>query len=452
MSFMTWIKSNTTIVASVGVIAVALPAAWFGSRWWNTHIRTAREQAVMKDSQALDALRVTFSLNPPFPGDEGVSLPMDAPNIPVARFLKGAKATLDAQVGEVVKLAEQINRADHKPLIDRLFPNPADRLLTLAFIEKLVGKPGLPSAYEDLLKKINAGGPADASSIADLLTEDRTQQVERKRAETGNDKMTPEEEAELTKRLAAIRIAEYQRHARSIAVYATTDAFPQAPRSIPGEPPDIATCFTQQFDYWVIADLLNAIDAANRPDRKSGRVETSIVKRIERIVVEPYAPAGAGQQPSMGAQPGQGPSFGPSLSGRTGGGPDAAYDLRNAEMTLIVESARLPDLLNTLSRTNFTTVTDLDIWETDPWADLEQGYFYGTKHVVRAVIKVETVWLRSWLLTYMPDAMKEQLKPAEAPPEAPPPPPPPRAVAPDEDRPKAKGPPQKRRPGSKLDG
>ena len=55
------------------------------------------------------------------------------------------------------------------------------------------------------------------------------------------------------------------------------------------------------------------------------------------------------------------------------------------------------------------TVTDVDLQEVDIWEELRQGYYYGTEHVVRATISVETVWLRSWVTPIMPDPVKQTL-------------------------------------------
>jgi hypothetical protein len=91
----------------------------------------------------------------------------------------------------------------------------------------------------------------------------------------------------------------------------------------------------------------------------------------------------------------------------------------------------VPELYSALSRSNFMTATGADYTEMDPWADLEQGYLYGNKNVVRAVIRFESVWLRSWTGPLMPDSIKEAMKAAEVAPPPPPPPPPPRATSDD---------------------
>src|ERR1043165_8594740 len=327
---MDWVKANTSIVASAAVIVVALPAAWFGSSLWNGKIKAAREQAVDKASRDLDALKVSYTVAAPFPSGPSLTMPMDAANPAVTKVFKEAREKLDGQIGEVSKIAEGINKGDHKPLVDGMFPNPADKQLSpLAFMEALVGKGDKPSAYRDLLKSINAGGPADAASLAEQLTEERKLALESFQAEHNSTKLGADDEAALAKKLAGYRLAAYKRHARTISVYATEDFFPQAPKVIPPEPPDAAACFKYQFDYWVVADLLKAIDAANRPDGKGGGVEASVVKRIERITLDPPDFPEPGQTASFTGAPATGSAApaGSTLTGRKGGGANGAYDL-----------------------------------------------------------------------------------------------------------------------------
>jgi hypothetical protein len=97
--------------------------------------------------------------------------------------------------------------------------------------------------------------------------------------------------------------------------------------------------------------------------------------------------------------------FNVSFTGRSA--PNSVYDTRAISLSAVVSSARLPDFINAIERTNFMTVTDMDLSEVDPWADLAAGYFYGNEHVVRVNLVIETVWLRSWTSKFMPAATKQ---------------------------------------------
>jgi len=55
-----------------------------------------------------------------------------------------------------------------------------------------------------------------------------------------------------------------------------------------------------------------------------------------------------------------------------------------------------------LAQTNFISVLDVDIQSVDSNDELRKGFFYGDEAVVRASIKLETVWLRDWTMKIMP--------------------------------------------------
>jgi hypothetical protein len=128
--------------------------------------------------------------------------------------------------------------------------------------------------------------------------------------------------------------------------------------------------------------------------------------------------AGAGAAPQA-AVPGMMPlDPGRSITGRYGGDGNTLYDVRRARLTVIVSSARLQEFLEAIPRTNFMTVTDLDLAEVKAWDDLKKGYYYGPEHVVKATVDVESVWLRSWVAPYMPSRLKAAFKIPEPAPDA----------------------------------
>ena len=95
------------------------------------------------------------------------------------------------------------------------------------------------------------------------------------------------------------------------------------------------------------------------------------------------------------------------------------FDVRRMELELIVSSARLQDVINAIHRTNFMTVTLVNIEAVAPEAELGQGFDYGGEHVVRAKLDIESVWLRSWTAKLMPKVLRgalaiPEVAPAEA--------------------------------------
>jgi hypothetical protein len=399
---MDWVKSNVAVVVLSAVIILVLPLAFVGSTYWSGKIKKSRQNAVTQANNDLNALRVTYTLNSPLPGGAPITKSADVPNSELTKFFKEKKQAQEQQVGQVVTIAEEINRK--KPLMEGFFPDAAgpDKRLEMAYL--VVGGRGNPSVYEKLLKSINAGGPADPNSLAQSITELKQQMLDKVRSESGREQMSQEEQEETAKQLAGHRLAAYREHASEISVYATADCLPgEVPQALPSEPPPIEQCFRWQWDYWVIEDLLRAVEAANTSDGRRQSVLNAPIKRVERITLSPMGWSQG--DPNVQAQ--GGPAGPASITGRQSGGGGGLYDIRNAELTLVVASERLPEVMNAISRTNFMTVTGMSISSVDDWTELEDGYYYGTDHVVRVRIPVETVWLRSWTVPLMPQRIKE---------------------------------------------
>lgn len=309
------------------------------------------------------------------------------------------------------------------------------------------------SVYQALLDGLKAGGPAEPVSVLQSVQAQRDQR--RDRILSGSKRELTAEEAErLFKELSEYRLGVYQSRARAVSLYATLDSFavngPEQ-RGIPsasafrGEPSLIndSEFFLAQWDYWMLSDLASAIAMANRDESgKPTDVARSVVKRIERVSLEvpgwylgeaggPEAPQEFNPmtgEPIVAPEPTPAPLQATSLvstnkevsiTGRTTSAENGQYDVRYANLTLVVSSSRLPALLEGLARTNYMTVVGLNLSEVDVPGDLARGYYYGTEHVVRAQVRVETVWLRAWTNKLMPPGVREKLGvpgPAEAPP------------------------------------
>lgn len=439
-----WMKANVAIVVLCAVIILSLPAAFVGSNMWNGKIRKGREAAAAKAMQDLDAQKITYMLPSVLPGEQAKPLVRPVANPKVTEYFKAHRQALEQQINEVSGVAKEMNSKGHAPLLDGVLPTPAGTIKALDFADLIVGKGDKPSVYQDLLKSINAGGPADPVGVADVLHEIEEQFKEKVRSDTSRDKLTTEEEAELQKKLVEARIGQYQQRAGEISVYATRDCLPAGiPRVAPNQPPEAIDCFLWQYDYWVVSDLLRAVDAANGGPDARVKLKDAAVKRVDRITLDP--PTGPSEA---------------TITGRKNSPENKLYDVRNASLSLVVASSKLPEVVNAISRTNFMTVVGMDFHEIDPWADLDQGYYYGAEHVVRADLRIETIWLRSWTEPLMPQAYKDLVAPsAEAVAAAAPSPPPAPAArgkgsAPDADatpsRGKPKPPPkQKQKPQQK---
>jgi hypothetical protein len=196
--------------------------------------------------------------------------------------------------------------------------------------------------------------------------------------------------------------------------------------------------FMHQWNYWVLSDVLSAVRLANTgADGKLMNVENAVVKRVGSIVLmnpdgmktldpRPVSPDEGFEPPAPPAPPAETtPGIaaldkGVSITGRARGGWNKYYEVRRADVTAVVSSARLNEFLKAITQTNYMSVTDLDIEsEVDVWGDLEQGYYYGDEHVVRVKVSIESLWFKEWLAPLMPaevmTALGMELPPEPAP-------------------------------------
>lgn len=435
-----WVKSNLVVVISLVVILIAIPAGFVVSSGWNKKIKTGREAEAKDAMSKLSKTTVTYSVPAVMPGEQSLDLKA-VPNKKLTEWFAAERARAKAEVESVVKDATAFNQKGRKPLIDGLFPkagNPRDRdSKLLEFIQILSGRRegNQPSAYDLLLKKHGAGDKAESAKIASTLR-DMDQRV---RDSNGNRQLTSDELEALTKQLVDRRIGEMRRRAQEVSFFATPAVFAtdsgrrmNGYHNIPVNPgSDVPTheqAFVYQWDFWVLEDVVAAIERANTsPDGERLAVERAPVKRIISLNVKNPPIPGYGipdprqQGRSSESEDESGSAEGPfpggvpldrrvSVTGRTTNiNSNKVYDVRVAELVVVVASDKLQTLLSALSQTNFMTVIDLDMESIDVWGDLKDGYYYGPDHVVKATIVIETVWLRSWLAPFMPMAIANNI-------------------------------------------
>lgn len=445
-----WIKANLLIVVFSALIILTLPAAFVGSSMWSQSIHTKRADEAQKALKSIDDAKMAYQIPAVMPGGQEVSekrFPNTELNALVAKERKklmDAAKTVAQQAEDfnrgVGALAEAVGRQPHKPLVEGLFPKPADgqsaTALTTQFVDKLVDRKDKPSVYAKLLRDVlNAGEPVDPARLGQQLSTTRSTEIQKLLGNSGNDRLSPEQQKVLDERLLEVRRQAYLSRAGEISVYANMSMFPiegsagvsgsVIPKAIPATPPGISLAFQWQMDYWLIRDLLAAVRIANSSTGGGlARLNDSVVKRIDKIEIEqpfavhtgsadpndPAAAAASTPATTVDQLTGLVPTdLNLSVTGRKSSPQNPLYDVRRASMTMVVSTARLRELFNAFAKANFMTVVDMDLFEVDVAADLDQGYFYGNESVVRAKIVVETVWLRGWTEGQFPPGVRKQL-------------------------------------------
>lgn len=422
---LSWIKGHLLIVVSGVLILLFLPAGFVGSRMWNGNIRDKAEKEYKKqDSELSGQQRVQYTLPAVLEGESAVE-ETRAPNARVTEYYASRKQAREEQVGEIVERATAFNRESHDVLVPGLFPeaSSAREQVTLLgeFRRRLVGDERQAGVYELFLRRQGAGSPPDAEEIGGVLNEaqQRLQDQLNAGASTAAGRSTtatPEQQKAMQDELAAQRIALYAARADDLTYYVLPDAItgPAAPGFAPVPTatntanPTIEQAFGWQWDEWVLTDVLRAVAAANSDAVGAPLgVPEAPIKRVDKIAVRfksltPKVADDSGRSTSTGDAPP------PTYTGRLeSAGKD--FDVRMVRLEAIVAPSKLPRFFNALAKTNYMTVTGLQLDPVDPWTEIEAGYYFGSDSVARATIDIETVWLRSWTGPLMPPSVREAL-------------------------------------------
>lgn len=446
-----WVKANLLVVIFSALIVISLPTGFYFSAAWAKDTREKRAKVANDKLKSIEDQKLSYQIPPVMPAGKAVE-DRRPPSLLANAHYQAERARIDKLAKGVTGVAEAFNRGEgkaaadvgrkpHVPLIDGLFPKPSDprqaSILTSEFVALLVDQKGRPSVYTTMLKEIlNAGGPVDPVILGSKLTAERNSQIQRLTGNDPNRKVTPEEQRTLEETLIAFRRNQYLQRASEISVYAGLDIFPiessqgggsggaTIPGQVPSQPPGVSRTFQWQMDYWMIRDLLFAIRAANlSPGGSQLHVNESVIKRVDKIrILDPFAGApasGGSEDPNAAPLPptitvdaltGLVPmDVAWSVTGRKNSPGNPLYDVRLAEIELVVSSAKLKQVFDAFSRTNLMTIVDIDLKSVDVMSELDRGYYLGNESVVKATITVETIWLRSWTEKLFPSGVRKRL-------------------------------------------
>lgn len=428
---MNWVKSNWLIIV-LGVVALAaLPTMWVFSSKMSKTMHATVEKAVKADLTDVgeNASKVTYSVaDVKKPDSKAFEVKTDVNEILTKKFA-AARDSIKKESAEIGIEAVKFNEDGHKPLIEGLFPKPAEADRNRAMYQ--FAREVIENFPQTLLNGANAKGPTDAVALGVSLGDYKRARQERQKA-VG----TPwdqEEAMKLNQELLTLRMDRYKSWANQISFYADTNIFVDLPETVPNPIPPMSRLWDWQLKVWIYQDLFKAMTLANSTAAGGGdgSVLTGPVKRVLKVTVEgpdyadtpdELADTPVSNDPSTivatkdPVTPDQGVSITGRYSGPTTG--NQYYDLRKVTLELIVSPKNLPALFDALTKTNYMTVLRCDMDKLDPEADLKVGYYYGDDHVVKATIQIETIWLRAWTKKYMPKTVRTALnipedKPAE---------------------------------------
>lgn len=403
-----WVKDQWIIVVCSVIALAALPSLWSVSAGWNNTIVEGVQERAQSEYRKVSNPNVNLYVYD-LQGQRQLER-SEAPYRGLIERYSELWAEVEAEMGKVTERANEFNKgAEREVLVSGVLPEPAfgyGQTKPREFASIYINR-----AHRRLLDLMNAGTPPDPAALAQDLQNELTSRVQRFEVSSGT-QMSPAEMEELRNELFARRIATYRDRSTGISVYASEDVFVNVPEVVPEDDIPLAQVWDWQQQYWICQDICRAIALANRvkENQLDIGVPGSVVKRVLEVQPEPSR-IGSGNRAPRGGDPfggdtsGAGPDYTTSLTGRLGGASEY-YDVRAVRCSLIVASARIPELFNAISMTNFMTVLDMDISEFDVREHLRQGYFYGNDALVRLDLRIETVWLRDWTGQDMPEQVK----------------------------------------------
>jgi hypothetical protein len=439
-----WCKSNIVLVilviASISAI-VGLPRV---ATTWKSEVENAlqdRSSTFLK----LDKLFRTRVVDPST-GETASVVVNEQLNIAI----KGSNDALKGDSDADFEHALQLNRKNYGVLYaDSLFNNPdISQLETLPelFHRELALK------YKSLLELANAGSAATSEELATYLEDARVRFMETNLSTRQDADLTKEQRKNLETHLAELRIGKLRSHAEDISVY-----FDEATLNIPqfslAVIPGPGELFIWQWRYWAVADIIRVIATIN-----DGQSEiTSLIKRVVSIEIvglpvpdesssdggsrppggsnpprpgggppqpsgpggglnptgNPSGPSGSPPRPNPSPSGGRPPRGGGDMSGlsptHTGQKSGDLYDILQVHLTVIVDTKRIPQILDSLATHNFLTVIDLKLRPADKYVAMGAGYDYGVASVSEMTLVLEAAWLRAWTVKSMPDSVKNSL-------------------------------------------
>ena len=428
-----WIKGHLFIFVMSLLIVLFLGCGWYFSGGLNTQLVSDIDDH-KKNFQKLDKASKTSVTLPMTSGDFTASGTL---NQALLGSLDELSNTMAGDVQSAKDLVLKHNGEGTKKLLvdESQFPNPPQSKR-----EDLPNKvhAALITAYDEMLEAANAGTPPALDSVEAMLLREQSRFVQADLRKTSRDELTEQELSELTSKLTQARLQMYNEVAGKITFYASPRTFKLVDSPfVTKQAHSLAEMYTWHWDWWVAEDLVSAIAAANS-NPASGKALTVADAPVKRLVSvqsldAPFESSASGTGNSAGRQAGGsgrgggstpaatvGPlpepmvgmdgsldvDFAVSLTGRTS---NKVFDVRNVRVVLIVETAKLPRLVNALGNENFMTITNVSVQPANAFAAAERGYIYGANPVSRVTLDLETLWFRQWTAAWMPQDVRDAL-------------------------------------------
>lgn len=434
-----WVKDNLLLVVLGGASVAALAGGYFAADMMTASVVEEAQSKASRMSELKDLERTAVTLE--VPGQA----PFSQNAIVNQKLLEEYQSRLEALRKDSVQVREFAvarNRASHQPIMSLRLQkgDPALEQIHLDFFD------AVSAAYGKLLGASRLGSVPDEAEVQAFLVRRKEQFIASDLKKGANEQLSSQEAEALARELGNARLQAYNEAARDFAIYADAETLRVPTAPFKKDVPDVIlpSLWRQQWEFWVLSDILAAFARVNGPD---ANVQTAAVKRIDELrFIGPVgaggaapsaggdgaAPAGDGAMAdgsmgdgstgdgSMGGAPGMGmvgtpidpampvalDNFTASFTGRR---TNQLYDVFATDVSFVCETARIPQVFDALAQQNFITITMASIRPENPFEAAEEGYIYGPAHVSLVRLRLESVWLREWTGPLMPDPVRKKL-------------------------------------------
>jgi len=330
----------------------------------------------------------------------------------------GDKATSEVNVEalKMLDVAVRMNASTHLPLLDQSLPDPTGpvrfqfRDIYLDAMEQDPAKrPGRPLRFKDeILRAIFPPSQAELDAAKSAVT---TKYEQALAGSTASPADIENNKALMERELSSLSDMLRARRSREGIVYLSPDALSVNPNIRGNAAPVAEAIWSAQLMVWIQEDFCRAVASTNTtvlsvlPAEARRDVTNSPIKHLIRLTVAPDPRLAIGEPHNDPTTPlPEQPAV--TLSKRVSNG---LYETYRFNVTMNVETAKIPTILIELSRNQFLTIIKADATGIDSLAALQQGYVYGTQPVSTLQLEVELLYMRKWIEPFMPPLVKARL-------------------------------------------
>lgn len=409
-----WLKTNPVTVVCALVILLALASFYWPTYRWSSQLQEEMSASASLRGRVDSFLSQSVELPPVSPEAEPEEASF-AINSAAVEELDRLYGQMGQEYDNIFQQVVDFNRQGHEVMLEGLFPEPdAESPSAKLFGAKKVYIERFRQLYEALDA---TAAPSEQEWQEVLRTAE--QNFRQNTFSSSDQNLTPRQEKELVEDQARKLSRFFAEHAQRHHVYAppirvdinNADTWNGGPFQIGewaqarSDKPSMFQVWEGQLQLWIQQDLVEVVRLANQVDNPDVSILTAPVKRIMSMSVKPgyvgVPSSGLGQESGTSSSGSPASAINEPLpvdfaSSPTGRISNPLYDVRHAEMELIVDSQQIPALLDAFNRVNFMSVIGMDMENIDEYQHLRNGYFYGEADAVQVTLDIETIWLRTW--------------------------------------------------------